>query len=304
MADNRFMSAPACPACSCPSRTLLGYLPGRAYAFGRVKIPFPESGIRLYQCEQCSLVYKGDLPPKECLAGIIKREARYHWLNAQTPDTIAQELANLFGANYDLIDVGAWSGGLLAACSAAGGRRSAIDVVQHPDLAGILRGEFVRGFIEDRGLAFSGETYDVVTMFDVAEHLYEPTAAFGNVCQLLRPGGVVVIETGNSDVFKGCREKLATWWYIRLFEHHMVWNQQSFQAMAERHGLHVERIDPVQHKAHGGSWAARAWRLFRAGLCWNGHRVWTSKTSLLWLKRKAWVGSDGRDHLRVVLRRP
>ncbi len=303
MSDDRFVSIAVCPACNCPKRELLGDLPGRSYELGRAIVPFPEGGIPLYRCEQCGLIYKGLLPSKQFLAEVVASEARFYWLNDETFDGIAPELASLVGENYDLIDVGAWSGGLLAACAGAGGRRSALDIVEHPDIAGALRGEFVHGFIEDQNLAWSENPYDVVTLFDVLEHLYEPNRAFANIRRFLRPGGVALVETGNSVIGDRLKDGPTSWWYIRLFEHHMVWNAQSIRAAAERHGLVLERLDRVRHKAHGDALTARAWRLFRAGLCWNGQRVWRSKIGLYRLQRET-RGVEEADHLRVVLRQP
>lgn len=113
----------------------------------------------------------------------------------------------------------------------------------------------------------------------------------------------MVIETGDSGAFSNPGDDLASWRYIRLLDHHMVWNSQSIHALAERHGLIVERLDRIRHKAHSGDRTARAWRLFAAGLCWNGHRVWASKLALFRSQRTTRV-VDGFDHLRVVVRRP
>ncbi len=42
---------------------------------------------------------------------------------------------------------------------------------------------------------------DMVTLFHVIEHFYEATAELNRVFELLRPGGIVVIETSK---FNGC----------------------------------------------------------------------------------------------------
>jgi hypothetical protein len=241
------------------------------------------------------------LPEKRFLAELVEREGRYYWLNVESFEGVARELAGLFGQKYDLLDVGTWSGGLLRACEGAGGRRSGMDIVRHPEVGHVLRGEFVLGFVEDQELVWGQEHYDVVTMFDVLEHLYQPTKAFANVRRFLRHEGAAVIETGNSDVAADLDGGPASWWYIRLLEHHMVWNERSISAAAERYGFVVKSFDRVRHKAQDGAMVGRAWRLFKAGLCWNGQRVWRSKIALYRLQRDTRGGKEG-DHLRVVLR--
>jgi len=40
-----------------------------------------------------------------------------------------------------------------------------------------VSGEYISGFVDSEDLLLSGEPYDVVTMFDVLEHLYSPELA-------------------------------------------------------------------------------------------------------------------------------
>lgn len=47
------------------------------------------------------------------------------------------------------------------------------------------------------GLAFSSGSFDIVTAFDVAEHLAEPRRLFSEAERLLRPGGFFVFSTPN-----------------------------------------------------------------------------------------------------------
>jgi 2-polyprenyl-3-methyl-5-hydroxy-6-metoxy-1,4-benzoquinol methylase len=46
-------------------------------------------------------------------------------------------------------------------------------------------------------ISFDDCLFDVVVMFDVIEHLFEPTRALGSICRVLRPGGILVIITPN-----------------------------------------------------------------------------------------------------------
>lgn len=48
-------------------------------------------------------------------------------------------------------------------------------------------------------IAFPSEEFDVVTMWDVIEHLADPVAELREVNRILRPGGVVLIDTPNED---------------------------------------------------------------------------------------------------------
>jgi 2-polyprenyl-3-methyl-5-hydroxy-6-metoxy-1,4-benzoquinol methylase len=44
---------------------------------------------------------------------------------------------------------------------------------------------------------FKGQTFDVVVLIHIIEHFFEPAAVLHKTRQLLRPGGLVFLETPN-----------------------------------------------------------------------------------------------------------
>jgi hypothetical protein len=150
----------------------------------------------------------------------------------------------------DLLDVGAAGGALLEAHAAAGlaGRRSALDVMRYGGVERYLRGEFIEGFLDTPVLPWGREPYDVVALFDVAEHLYRPRQAFENLRQLTRVGGLVFIETGNVESYWPQHFGVNEWWYVRLLEHHVFWSRRSLEFIAELHGFRVVSWREGRHK--------------------------------------------------------
>lgn len=293
----------SCPACGYAGEHL-AKLPGGHYELGRAAVDFPPGGISLLRCGQCGLFYKGQVPDSSFLTKILATEAPYYWLSEEGFGAVATQLQDLVGAHYDLLDVGASSGGLLASVGSLAGRRSALDISYHSGLEGLLRGEFINGFIDAPNLDWSGAPYDVITLFDVLEHLYQPQQAFSNLSSLLKPGGYLVIETGNAQCAAQLASGPASWWYLRLLEHHVAWTPQALKRIAEYNGFSVESLNPVAHKASTSLSLGRAWRLLKAGLRSGGYRVWLSKVRLERLKRVNRANGDGQpDHLRVVMRK-
>jgi SAM-dependent methyltransferase len=80
-----------------------------------------------------------------------------------------------------------------------------------------------------------GETFDVVTMWDVIEHLRDPIAVLNMIRQLLRPDGILVIETGNYDFWE--RIVLGDRWRLYLFDHHFYFTPSSFRATLSKAGF-------------------------------------------------------------------
>jgi SAM-dependent methyltransferase len=211
--------------------------------------------------------------------------------------TIAAHCRN---PEYDLLDIGAAGGELLAAASHCGGRRSALDIIAVDRLKVSENGEMIHGFIDDADLRWSGRPYDVVTALDVFEHLYDPPRAMANIQSLTTPGGIVVIETGNPRCV--CPGEIATWYYLAMFEHHIAWSERSIAAIAARFAFEVVSIETKPHKLAANrsiSFGRRTmYHLYRLspplyhGLQWLGG-----------CRGVAPIEPNAEDHMRVVLRR-
>ena len=241
-----------CPSCGSDVCAARAGLPDRWYVFGAERIAYPDQGIELVECGGCGLFYKSAVPAPLFLADVFRRQAQAKW--AHTHDFLSEAalLRRLRrGAPFDLLDIGAAGGELLAACAgdASTKRRSALDIMRFSGIERHLRGEFMEGFLDDPLPAWSQEPYDVVTLFDVLEHLYEPRTAFENLRSLLRTDGLAFIETGNSARFWLRRSGIQHWWYVRLLEHHVFWSRRSIEQVAAAHGFRIVYWREVRHKS-------------------------------------------------------
>lgn len=244
-----------CPACGSDGFVARSGLPDRYCMFGSERIVYPEEGIAIVECNDCGLYYKSAVPAPAFLAELYRRHAQAKWSTAHDFAPEAGLLRRLRGsARFDLLDVGAADGTFLAACGSAGitGRRSAFDVMPYAGIGQHLSGELMEGFLDGPLPAWSREPYDVVTLFDVIEHFYEPAVAFENLRSLLRAGGLILIETGNSASFWPRRAGIDRWWYVRLLEHHVFWSRRSLGRIAGAHGFRIVHWREVRHKSRRG----------------------------------------------------
>jgi len=308
-ADNRhieWLTVERCPACeSAPDKTM--HLPDRDYAFGDERIPFPKGGVDLSTCADCGLLFKTTLPAPVSLSRVFERQAGKKWMEPYDFHDESSEMQRLTnGCPADVLDVGSGSGAFLAALArwSTGGRRSALDVVQHPGCAEQVSGEFIHGLIDSPLLRWSAQPYDIVTLFDVLEHLYSPQAAFENLRRLVRDGGLVLIETGNADSFWPRRYGAHHWWYVRLFEHHVFWNRESLERIAAQFGFRLLTWRQLRHKARTVLPLPKvANQIFQMGLYRTAPGLYPRIAPLL---GKYWTqpwSPFARDHFRVVLRK-
>lgn len=77
-----------------------------------------------------------------------------------------------------------------------------------------------KGHVMLQNLDERNKKFDLITAFDLVEHLYNPSTFFEQVSKLLKPNGKLIIFTGDIEcwAFKKCKGK---WWYLNYPEHVM-----------------------------------------------------------------------------------
>lgn len=108
-----------------------------------------------------------------------------------------------------LLDVGGGNGYFAAAAHAAGWETTLADPALDP-------AEFTAApfrAIQGTTSAIDSGPFDVITLWDVIEHLSEPTSTLREVSGLLKPGGTLVVETGNYKSVERITEGRTHWIY-------------------------------------------------------------------------------------------
>ena len=139
-----------------------------------------------------------------------------------------------------LLDVGCGDTGFLDNARAAGWEAVGID----PDPEVVINAH-QRGFMVNQGnlntLNEKSNYFDVITMSHVIEHVHEPRTTLQQVYRLLKPGGMVWIETPNiqslgHDRF-GCH-----WRGLEPPRHLVIYSCQSLTTLLREMGFHVIRM--------------------------------------------------------------
>ena len=140
----------------------------------------------------------------------------------------------------DLLDVGCSSGSFLVLARDLGFRVAGVEPASAPARRARERQLNVyQGFLEE--LFLGEESYDAVTLFEVVEHLKDPGRVLRECHRVLRPDGVVVIGTGNTDSWT-VRYMGGRWEYFDINRHggHVsFFNAESMRVLAERTGFTV-----------------------------------------------------------------
>lgn len=101
-------------------------------------------------------------------------------------------------------------------------------------------------FIQDHAKK-NKNRYDVVTFFQVLEHISEVNSFLDSAIETVKTGGKIILAVPNNEPFYLTFDK---YHFLNLPPHHMGWwNQRSLSALAELYNLKLETIvkQPLEH---------------------------------------------------------
>lgn len=170
---------------------------------------FAENGVRLGQCPNCDLLYIDDIPEPQ--RRMTEMEAGHYAgtqeiVGASKQSTSEVILQDRFQGYVDLaleyapagtwLDIGCGAGLLLGLAQKSGFEAEGIELsADRRRIAQQLDGVTVHGVpVEDIG--FPTDSFDVVSMINVFSHLISPTQTFQELKRILKPGGIVLMATG------------------------------------------------------------------------------------------------------------
>ena len=167
-----------------------------------------KDGYDVVRCMSCELVLVGNPPGDEQLARLYSFESGYHrGLEVDGVATAFHEreaaknlqLLQRHARKGRLLDIGCSTGQFLSAARQIGWVGQGLEY--SPDSSRVARE--LRGLDVKTGV-LSADTYppdnfDVITLWDVIEHLPDPCGTMRHIARILAPGGLLVLKTPNVD---------------------------------------------------------------------------------------------------------
>ncbi len=147
--------------------------------------------------------------------------------------------------NWRLMEIGCGSGVLLQAAIKRGWHADALEL--SPELAEIARqanptaGVTVANVLDHTNGAAD---YDAVMALDVLEHVLDPALMMGNCCSLLKPGGLLLLQTPNTSSLR-FRTQGAAWDMMDPDQHINLFSPRGLQKLLERSCFEIVTMHTV-----------------------------------------------------------
>jgi SAM-dependent methyltransferase len=214
---------------------------------------FRKDGFDMVRCAGCGLVYVGADPAGIDFAALYG-ESYYTGGNDQVfADYMGQQTARRAQARRKLwalrhlpggvarsgrwLDVGCAAGFFLAEAQA------------HYEVQGVEFSAYSSAFAREQlglpvftgtlqGAALPADHFDVITLWDVIEHVPDPVAVLAEAARVLRPGGRLVLTTG--DWGSAYAQKKGADWHLMTPPWHLyMFSRDTLQQAGARAGLRV-----------------------------------------------------------------
>ena len=196
-----------------------------------------KNDYNVFECINCGLAFT--YPQPESLAdqydesyfSLYKRRRKFRLKRANT----RLKTIELLQKPGKVLDIGCSLGYFLEAAKDRGWEVSGIEISGYASSEAKKAGfDVIGGVLESD--TYNDQSFDCVTMWDVLEHVPDPTSHMLNVNKVLKPGGLVVIGTPDLShvMFKIKKEN---WRHLKPWEHIYYFRDSSIKRLFEKTGF-------------------------------------------------------------------
>jgi 2-polyprenyl-3-methyl-5-hydroxy-6-metoxy-1,4-benzoquinol methylase len=239
----------ACPVCHTVSSNIFLHVPDR-FELARGE------QYSLVKCQKCTLIYLNPRPVEQASSVFYEHEEYTPFVSAQNSNSGFDRLYQRARGHNNkwkrkkierqvpekgrLLDVGCGTGEFIEEMARAGWQVRGLE--RDPRAAAYavekLKLNVVCGTLENMPAAAG--SFDVVTMWHVLEHLYQPHKALMQIRDMLKPEGLLVIAVPNANSLDALFYK-QNWVAYDAPRHLQHFNLKSLRSLCEMHNFTLER---------------------------------------------------------------
>jgi hypothetical protein len=241
-------------------------------------------------CNECRIAFQTPRPSPEATLAYMN----WRWASSDTYVSNVESQLKRGREQLDLVhtcisppgsllDFGAGSGSFVKVALESGWSAHGVE------RSGAARSNAINRYGVDLFEELPDTQYDVITMWDVVEHLRSPGEMLSGLSKNLKPSGLIFIETGNWENWE--RVVNGDKWHVYLLDHHFYFSPSSLSRLVSDAGYQDFRLLDVNRKNPGGLGNFRRMPRYTAQ-CW-----------MAWLKAKMKWGNHGDIHTMIAVAR-
>jgi len=199
-------------------------------------------GIRIVKCRNCGLVFTDPRRPAEEISKIYADE--YHRAHKEELKLNAYEerLRRIreYKGSGDLLDIGCGYGYFLKAASryfsvtGLEASKDAVKFVKDVQKVPAINERFLSADLREG-------SFDIVTLWDTIEHLYDPYSNLVKINKILKRGGVLALRTGDiASLNAGIAGR--HWFFYHLIDHAYFFSRKTMTGLLDKAGFDVLRV--------------------------------------------------------------
>jgi SAM-dependent methyltransferase len=212
---------------------------GNQLAFSYTFSPAHNRTFAVYECDDCTHQFCSPIPT----------DIGVNYKNVVDQEYLKHEMSRKFAArrllktlaNYQrpgrLVDIGCATGDFLQEAEIAGYECEGVEPCSWSAKIARERGFEVHPELLEQFAAKYPGRYDVATLWGVIEHFENPVAEVRRLNEILKPGGLFLIWTGDVDSVTS-RLLGKKWWYWQG-QHIQYFTQRSLERLLERNGFDI-----------------------------------------------------------------
>ncbi len=201
------------------------------------------SHAQIVQCHICGHVYANPRWEEGELLDAYSsvEDDRYVLERAGRERTFAKHLKKLekytgAGKGRHLLDVGAYIGVFVEVAQSFGWKAIGVEPSHWAvEIAKSRQIPVIEGTLSAREL--EGEYFEVITLWDVIEHLDNPSAELGKIYTMLKPGGILAVHT--MDINSLTAKVMGSRWPWLMDMHIHYFGRRTLVKMLEKNGFEV-----------------------------------------------------------------
>ena len=214
--------------------------------------------LKLRRCRECGCLWANDARQDNGLLTEAYERVSDAYFDAQEDDPRyvnfykwLEALAKRYVSGSTVLDVGCGEGVFLSTISAEWSKHGLEPSASGASLAKKRNLDVACATLDTTVKRYEA---DLISALDVIEHVVDPHHFVDSLKQQLRPGGVMLLLTGDADSYTA-KAAGSQWSYLRWCGHISVFTQSGLRRLVESHGFEVVDWERCEHPSSPGALA-------------------------------------------------